>query len=172
MADKVISSIIALKNIDLFSALEVKVAYIAIKQDEQLDPVFVRRFVYEELLKLVKKGWLSKTITKQKKLARYSKTDLFDHKYFKELANSSIGLDVYKNDGHNYSKELSTRLKKYNVELLEGLGELELYLTLWEQYPNMKNNLKAKYIATQERNHILKGKINAIGELLRNITEK
>jgi hypothetical protein len=171
MADKVISSIIALKNIDLFSALEVKVAYIAIKQDEQLDPVFVRRFVYEELLKLVKKGWLSKSITKQKKLARYSKTDLFDHNYFKELANSSMSLDGYGNDGHNYSQELSTRLKEHNVELLEGLGELELYFTLWEQYPSMKNNLKAKYIEAQERNHILKGKINAIGELLKNTTE-
>jgi len=36
----------------------------------------------------------------------------------------------------------------------------------------MKNNLKARYIATQESNHILKGKINAVGELLKNITEK
>jgi len=172
MVDKVISSIIALGNIDLFSALEVKVAYIAMKQDEQLDPVFVRRFVYKELLKLVKKGWLSKSTTKQKKLTRYSKTDLFDHNYFKDLANSSIILGESKNDGHNYYQELSTRLKKHNVELLEGLGELELYLTLWEQYPSMKNNLKAKYKATQENNHILKGKINAIGELLRNTTEK
>jgi len=172
MVDKVISSIIALGNIDLFSALEIKVAYIAIKQDEQLDPASVRRFVYEELLKLVKKGWLSKSRTKQKKLTRYSKTDLFDHNYFKELANSSINLGESKNDEHNYSQELSTRLKNYNVELLEGLGELELYLTLWEQYPSMKNNLKARYIATQESNHILKGKINAVGELLKNITEK
>ena len=97
---------------------------------------------------------------------------MFDHNYFKELANSSISLDRYENYGHNYSKELSTRLKKYNVELLEGLGELELYLTLWDQYPDMKNELKVKYIATTERNHILQGKINAISELLRNTTEK
>jgi hypothetical protein len=170
MVDKVISSIIALRNIDLFSALEVKVAYIAIKQDEQLAPAFVRRFVYEELLKLVKKGWLSKSTTKQKKLTRYSKTDLFEYSYLKGLASSPISFN--ENDEHSFSKELSTCLKKYNVELLEGLGELELYLTLWEQYPSMKNNLKAKYMATQERNHILKGKINAIGELLRNTTEK
>ena len=172
MDSSTFNQIIVLKNIDHFSAVEIRTAYLAIKRDEQLDPASVRRFVYEELLKLVKRGWLKKRVSNKKGVSRYIKTDLFEYESFEGLVNSSIGKDECENYVHNYSKELSTRLNEYNVELLEGLGELELYLTLWEQYPKMKNILKAKYIATQEKNHILKGKINAIGELLSNTTEK
>jgi hypothetical protein len=169
MDSSTFNQIIVLKNIDHFSAVEIRTAYISIKRNEQLDPASVRRFVYEELLKLVKKGWLKKRMSNKKGVTRYIKTNLFEHESFKGLVSSFVGKNESEND---YSKELSTRLKKYNVELLEGLGELELYFTLWEQYPSMKNHLKAKYIATQEINHILKGKINAIGELLSKTTEK
>jgi hypothetical protein len=172
MDSSTFNQIIVLKNIDHFSAVEIRTAYLSIKRNEQLDPASVRRFVYEELLKLVKRGWLTKRTSDKKGVTRYIKTNLFEHESFKGLVNSSVGKNESENYEHSYSKELSTRLKKHNVELLEGLGELELYLTLWEKYPDMKNELKVKYIATKERNHILQGKINAVGELLKNTTEK
>jgi hypothetical protein len=170
MADKVIISIIALKNIDLFSALEVKVAYIAIKQDEQLDPAAVRRFVYEELLKLVKKGWLSKTTTKQKKLTRYSKTDLFDHDYFINVPNSDSE-QQNQIDKTNYSLTLTTRLNQYNAELLEGLGAIKEYIALKDLHPELHTPLKQRYMAAQENNHILKGKIVVLNELIKSNKE-
>lgn len=170
MDSSTFNQIIVLKNIDHFSAVEIRTAYLAIKKDEQLDPAFVRRFVYEELLKLVKRGWLIKRTSDKKGVTRYIKTNLFEPHSFEIAVNSN------KDEGlgsvGSYSKELSSSLKKHNTELLEGLGELELYFTLWEKYPSKKNELKVKYIATKERNHILQGKINAIGELLKNTTEK
>jgi hypothetical protein len=172
MIDRKIGNILTLKNIDHFSAVEIRTAYIAIQRDEQLDPASVRRFVYEELLKLVKKGWLKKQTSHKKGVTRYIKTSLFEYGCFKELTEPTVNNGGVEGYELNYSKTLTTCLKEHNVELLEGLGELELYLTLWKQHPTMKNNLKARYIATQEKNHILKGKINAIGELLKNTTEK
>jgi len=170
MDSSTFNQIIVLKNIDHFSAVEIRTAYLAIKKDEQLDPASVRRFVYEELLKLVKRGWLTKRTSDKKGVTRYIKTNLFEPHSFKIVVNSQ------KDEGsrcvNSYSKDLSSRLKEHNTELLEGLGELELYLTLWEKYPEKKNGLKLKYIATKERNHILQGKINAIGELLKNTIEK
>jgi hypothetical protein len=55
MIDRQIGNILTLKNIDHFSAVEIRTAYITLKRDEQLDPSLVRRFVYTELLKLEKK---------------------------------------------------------------------------------------------------------------------
>jgi len=170
MDSSTFNQIIVLKNIDHFSAVEIRTAYLSIKRDEHLDPASVRRFVYEELLKLVKRGWLKKRTSDKKGVTRYIKTNMLEPHSFKTVVNS------HKDEGlgcvNSYSKDLSSRLKEHNTELLEGVGELELYLTLWEQYPEMKNELKVKYIATKERNHILQGKINAIGELLKNTTEK
>jgi hypothetical protein len=170
MDSSTFNQIIVLKNIDHFSAVEIRTAYLSIKRDEQLDPASVRRFVYEELLKLVKRGWLKKITSDKKGVTRYIKTNLFEPHSFEIVVNShkDEGLDSV----NSYSKELSSSLKKHNTELLEGLGELELYFTLWEKYPEKKNELKVKYISTKERNHILQGKINAIGELLKNTTEK
>ena len=172
MIDRQIGNILSLKNIDHFSAVEIRTAYIAIQRDEQLDPASVRRFVYEELLKLVKKGWLKKQTSNKKGVTRYIKTNLFEYDYFKGLTESTVDKSEVVGCELNYCQTLTTRLKEHNVELLEGLGEIELYLTLWEQHPTRKNNLKAKYIATQEKNHILKGKINGLGELLKHIKEK
>jgi hypothetical protein len=170
--DKIFTDILSMPNINHFSAVEIRTAYIAIIQDEKLVPASVRRFVYEELLKLVKKGWLKKQTSNKKGVTRYIKTNLFEYDYFKALTESGVEKDGVEGCELNYYQTLTTRLKEHNVELLEGLGELELYLTLWEKHPTKKNNLKAKYIATQENNHILKGKINGLGELLKHIKDK
>jgi hypothetical protein len=52
--------------------------------------------------------------------------------------------------------------------LLKGLGALETYLTLWQRYPQETNTFKGKYIAVQEGNHILEGKIKALEDILKN----
>jgi hypothetical protein len=103
----------------------------------------------------------------KKNAARYIKTNLFDYDYFKNLISSKEVPYIAETDELNYSQTLITRLKKHNVELLEGLGELELYKTLWETHPSMKSPLRTKYMERQEINHVLKGKINALGELLK-----
>ncbi len=171
MVDKVISSIIALQNIDLFSAVEIKTAYIAVKKDEQLNPASVRRFVYEELLKLVKKGWLTKSTTKKKGLTRYSKTDLFEYDYFNNVVSSDeVGNSAVTNR-LSYSQTLTTRLNQYNTELLEGLGAIKEYVALKDIYPELHAPLKQRYMTVQENNHILKGKIAVLNELMKSNKE-
>ncbi|WP_170235833.1 hypothetical protein [Colwellia demingiae] len=54
--NNLVAQIIAAPNFDHFSAIEVRSAYLALKCDNTIDPNDARRFVYTELLKLVKKG--------------------------------------------------------------------------------------------------------------------
>jgi hypothetical protein len=72
--DPFIAQIILKKNFDNFSTNDVRSIYLALKSDASLDPSIIRRKIYSELLKLVKKGWLKKIITEQKGLTRFKKT--------------------------------------------------------------------------------------------------
>jgi predicted DNA-binding transcriptional regulator len=170
MIDRQIGNILTLKNIDHFSAVEIRTAYIAIQRDEQLDPASVRRFVYEELLKLVKKGWLKKQTSNKKGVTRYIKTNLFEYDYFKKLV-SSISEPINEIDEQNYKQTLTTRLKQYNTDLLEGLGAVKEYIELKDIHPELHTHLKQRYMAVQENNHILKGKIGALNELIKSNAE-
>lgn len=166
--DKTVIQILSMPNVNHFTATEIRTAYIAIKQDTKLNPTESRRFVYEELLKLIRRGWLIRSTTKKKGLTRYTKTDLFDHAILKELI---LHEEAYEATPVRYSQMLSQRLTQYNSTLLEGLGALKEYAALKDIYPDQHDNLKGRYMAVQENNHILKGKISVLNELIKSIKE-
>ena len=60
--NSLVAQIICAPNFDHFSTLEVRSAYLTLNNDKSVDPNDARRFVYCELLKLVKKGWLRKSV--------------------------------------------------------------------------------------------------------------
>ncbi|WP_418609282.1 hypothetical protein ACNSN2_18625 [Pseudoalteromonas sp. US3C1013] len=172
MDSSTFNQILVLKNIDHFSAVEIRTAYLSIKRDEGLDPASVRRFVYEELLKLVKKGWLKKRTSAKKGVTRYIKTEQFNHYYLKDLIRSKEIINLSDADESNYFKTLANRLNQYNSELLEGLGAVNEYIALKDIYPERYVALKQRYMAVQENNHILKGKISVLNELIKSTKEK
>jgi hypothetical protein len=53
-----VAQIIVTKNFDLFATSNVRSAYLALKNDPLLEFSNVRRKIYGEILKWVKKGWL------------------------------------------------------------------------------------------------------------------
>lgn len=164
--DPTIISILSMANINQFTVVEIRTAYIMMKLDENLDPVKTRKLVYRQLHKLVRKGWLNASTSDMRKITSFTKTKIFE----------SQTLEV-QNEIDNCAKaslhsEFKKELKLCNTALLEGLGELEVYINLWEKHPYMQKVFESKYIATKERNHILKGKINALGALLKDTKEK
>lgn len=169
--DKIVTQSLSMHNVNRFTVSEIKTTYITIKQDETLNPAEVRRFVYEELLKLVRKGWLIRHITKKKGLTHFTKTDLFDHAILKKMV-SPIQYEVTNTSSSiSYSQMLIQRLNQYNSELLEGLGALKEYVELKGIYPEQQDDLKSHYMAVQENNHILKGRILALNELINSTKE-
>lgn len=73
--DQYIGKILSFSNIDHFSVIEIRTAYLVLKNDEKMDKSDARRFVYSELLKLVNLGWLKKLLSTKKSITRYVKTD-------------------------------------------------------------------------------------------------
>jgi len=167
--DNTLIKILSLSNINHFTATEIRTAYIAIQQDVTLDPADVRRFVYEELLKQIRRGWLTKSTTKKRSITRYTKTELFDYSFINKTVLTIE--NKIKNNTLNYSEMLVQRLNEHNSALLEGLGAVKEYITLKEMYPERHKLLKERYMTVQENNHILKGKIAALNELIQSNKE-
>lgn len=165
--DKTVIQILSMPNVNHFTATEIRTAYIAIRQDAELNPTASRRFVYEELLKLTRRGWLTRSTSKKKGLTRYTKSDMFDHAILKEMVAPIAPEEAHGNTPISYSQMLVQRLTHYNSALLEGLGAVKEYVALKDIYPEQHNDLKERYMAVQENNHILKGKISVLNELIK-----
>lgn len=165
--DSTVGKIIAHKNVDHFSTVEIRTAYLARKNDPSIDANDARRFVYNELLKLVKKGWLRKSVSKKKGITTFVKTDKFEASaiILKEDARTESTSDKSEDEAASISKVLIERLNHYKNDLLSGLGEAEEYRRLCEHFPNLQEKLQPKYNQVRESNSKLLGCIKAIENL-------
>jgi hypothetical protein len=164
MLDPLVAQIIEAENFDKFTTSDVRSAYLALQKDPTLDGAVVRRMIYAELMKLVKKGWLERNIPKQKGLTRFKKTVHFDAKSLpvKPLASLLIS-DDYSIDEH---KKLSAKLNFYKSELLLSLGESEAYKEIYIELPDLAEELQPKYNLARENSTKLLGKIRAIEAII------
>jgi hypothetical protein len=164
--DPTVCSILSMKNLDNFSAVEIRTAYIAIKGEQDLLPANARRFVYEELHKIVKRGWLKKATSEKKGITRYTKTKQFDYQFFNSLTEVKLTPKPTSSDVDSFALAMRSRLETYQAELLEGLGSIEEFVSLRTSYPELHASLKPKYRHLKERNHMLMGRIKIVEELL------
>jgi len=163
----IVTQIVCASNVDHFLAVEVRTAYLALLDDKSFDPNKARRFVYAELMKLVKQGWLKKSVSKKKEATSFIKTELFDA----ALLIKNAGINLSKNEvlNHKYDEtfgELINRLNHYKNDLLAGLGEVDEYKRLCEQFPSLQKELQPKYNNAREANSKLIGCIKAIESVI------
>jgi hypothetical protein len=161
--DVFVAQIIKAPNFDNFTTSDVRSSYITLSNDPSLDPTVVRRKLYAELLKLVRKGWLNKKSTYRKGSTRFSKTGLFDPEYLDALqANKSIE-NVLKEEK---LKNLIAKLNHYKAELLLNIGESEAYKELYSEFPELVDEIQPQYNNARDNNTRILGKIRAIEGLL------
>lgn len=161
--DPFVAQIISTTNFDHFTTSDVRSAYFVLKNDLSLDATNVRRFIYAELLKLVKKGWLNKLASNKKGNTRFHKTELFNGKEISLLATEiaePASTEVNKQD------KLLAKLNHYKAELLLNIGESEAYKDLYSELPELVDEIQPKYNKARDNNTKLLGKIRAIEGLL------
>lgn len=162
--DPFVAQIIVAANFDHFTTSDVRSAYFALKNDLSLEPSSVRRKIYAELLKLVKKGWLKKSRPKSKGPTRFSKTDIFDFKIML-LKGECEERNSVKQD--NKKGLLLSKLNHYKAELLLNIGESEAYKELYSEFPALVDELQPQYNKARDNNTRILGKIRAIEGLLK-----
>jgi hypothetical protein len=162
--DVFVAQIIKAPNIDHFTTSDIRSAYLVLKSDPTLDPVVLRRQIYAELLKLVKKGWLKKLISKKKGLTRFSKTESFDVKVIASKVKFESTNLIKKHE--NKQGQLLGKLNLYKAELLLNMGESEAYKELYSEFPELVDEIQPQYNKARDNNTRILGKIRAIEGLL------
>lgn len=173
--DETFKYIVSNPKLDHFSALELRTAYLIVDNECKLSASETRRFVYAELVKLVKIGWLKKVTSKKKGITNYVKTKLFNLNVVSPIKplNSIVPIEasIEKSTTVGSMQELNCRLQDYKNDLLEGLGEADEYRALRNEFPSMHDELQPKYNSIRESNSRLLGKIKAIETLIINREE-
>ncbi len=108
--DPLITQIIVATNFDHFTTSDVRSLYLSLKNDSALDRSVVRRHIYSQLLKLVKKGWLNKIVAKRKGFTRFSKTDSFNVNALQ--LKDAVLPDSALNDGENKKQQLLVKVER------------------------------------------------------------
>jgi len=163
--DPYVAQIIVVETFNHFTTSDVRSTYLVLKNDPSLEPTNVRRKIYAELLKLVKKGWLKKLISKKKGFTRFSKTSLFDIEKIRVASEFPSSNGIKDND--NKTEQLLCKLNSYKAELLLNIGESEAYKELYSEFPELIDELQPKYNKARDNNTRILGKIRAIEGLLR-----
>jgi len=162
--DPLVAQIIVAPNFDNFTTSDVRSAYLALKSDSSLVPTAVRRSIYAELIKLVKKGWLKKMVSNKKGFTRFNKTESFNVEVITQLASAiPIGTTEKADDKHAL---LLSKLNHYKAELLLNLGETEAYKELYDEFPELVTEIQYKYNEARDNNTKTLGKIKAIESLI------
>ena len=161
--DVFVAQIIKAPNFDNFTTSDVRSSYITLSNDPSLDPTVVRRKLYAELLKLVKKGWLNKKSTGRKGSTRFSKTELFDPEYLEALQANKSTAKYFKEEKQ---KNLLAKLNHYKAELLLNIGESEAYKELYSEFPELVEEIQPQFNKARDNNTRILGKIRAIEGLL------
>jgi hypothetical protein len=161
--DVFVAQIIKAPNFDNFTTSDVRSSYITLSNDPSLDRTVVRRKLYAELLKLVKKGWLNKKSTGRKGSTRFIKTALFDPEYLGALQAYKPIEKVFKEEKQ---KNLIAKLNHYKAELLLNIGESEAYKELYSEFPELVEEIQPQFNKARDNNTRILGKIRAIEGLL------
>lgn len=163
-----LNAILQDENFDDFNVTQLRDAYLAMSSTVE-EPIEARKYVYRQILRLVKKGLLLKKGTKNSKTLVYQKSELF---FFAKFIVKSTAVTIANQAKptaiitSNAIQQLEERLKESEVDLLTSIGESEEYMRLYQSFPEMKVHLESQYLQARENSSKLLGQIKAIKSVL------
>ncbi|MEZ9822166.1 response regulator [Shewanella sp. 10N.286.45.A1] len=163
-----LNSILQDENFDDFNVTQMRDAYLAMSSTVK-EPIEARKYIYRQILRLVKKGLLLKKGTKNSKTLVYQKSELFFNAKFIVKSTAVTTANQAKPTAaitSNTIQQLEERLKESEVDLLTSIGESEEYMRLYQSFPEMKAHLESQYLQARENSSKLLGQIKAIKSVL------
>ncbi|AZC39859.1 hypothetical protein [Pseudomonas chlororaphis] len=170
-----------------FTTHQLRDAYAALLPPSSFRLADVRIYVYEQIRRLIRAGWVEMAEQRQKRgqvfrlleMPQRLKLVLVDGCFPK-----STGLvDVLADEGQERSRpssssmeeqddqtRLQAMLKEARLDLLSSMGETERYKQLFEEIPHLKGRLEAEYLEVRDRSSKLIGHLRAIENALKAIS--
>ena len=168
MLDEVLISILSRSDFDDFTVLELRDACLKKLKSNGIGKVEARRFVYGNLLRLLKKGFLKRIDAEDKRKTKYLKTVKFHESSLvnDEDSNSASKYGEQSNGDRGLLKQLTEKLQRYKLEMLSHVGESEEYKSLYSEFPQMKEMLQERYNNARDESSKLLGRVKALETLI------
>ncbi|UPR49254.1 hypothetical protein ITG13_20040 [Vibrio cyclitrophicus] len=151
-------------QLDDFSVLELRDRFMELA-DPELDKATARRFVYQHILRLVKKQLLNKVFVDGFQKATYQKTVLFSRTSWEIIGDDQTIPPNETPCGNKLAFPkiiLQERLEQCESDFLACLHEFETYQDLSSEFPHLKESLYDVRHKTKVQSSKLVGEIRAI----------
>ena len=169
-----------------FTTRELRDAYAARLDGEGFSLSDVRRYVYEQIRRMLRLGWLVPDEERRsrgqiyhlKALPAHSQLELIDDGFELRLMairepeqeRSLVEPDVIANTPvADAEQHLETLLKEIRLDFLSAMGEAERYKQLFEDMPHLRDKVENEYLDARDRSSRLIGHLRAVENTLKTL---
>jgi hypothetical protein len=143
----------------------------------------LRRYVYEQIRRMLRIGWVIQNDKRQKRGQIYHwqgipanlQVELIDNGYEnsvrsvnKPLQQPAQSIDS-EQPGPDVVEHLESILKEIRLDFLSSMGETERYKQLLDEMPHLKEQVEGDYLEARDRSSRLLGHLRAVEKTLKTV---
>jgi len=170
-------------NLRQFTTQELRDAYATHLTGMTFNSSDLRRYVYEQIRRMLRTGWVIQDEERQKRGQIYHwqnipanlQLELIDNGYEnsvkpenKPLPRPSQSLDSSQ-PRPSLIEHLESILKEIRLDFLSSMGEAERYKQLLDEMPHLKDQVGGEYLEARDRSSRLLGHLRAVEKTLKTV---
>ncbi|MGZ7456730.1 hypothetical protein ACXPVS_07895 [Pseudomonas sp. Ma2-10] len=144
----------------------------------------LRRYVYEQVQRMLRVGWVIQDKKRLKRDQVYHLQPIPENLQLKAIDNGferrvkpmstqvqvpTQSLDI-EPPGVDVTEHLKSILKEIRLDFLSSMGEAERYKQLLEEMPHLKDQMESEYLEARDRSSRLLGHLRAVEKTLKTVT--
>ncbi|WP_256809277.1 hypothetical protein [Pseudomonas siliginis] len=143
----------------------------------------LRRYVYEQIRRMLRTGWVIQDEKRQKRGQIYHwqgipanlQVELIDNGYENSVrsVNKPLQQPEQSSDseqpGPDVVEHLESILKEIRLDFLSSIGETERYKQLLDEMPHLKDQVEGDYLEARDRSSRLLGHLRAVEKTLKTV---
>ncbi|WP_321529019.1 hypothetical protein [Sedimenticola selenatireducens] len=147
-----------------FTAMELRDAYLEQGDHEEEDGKKVRQFIYRNIIKLEREGFLERLESAGNGKPRYQVTQRLKALYYED----NIGKPSNSAELDGVTRSLQDKLHQYRVEMLTAIGEAEEYDAICRELPQIRGEIQDLYDQARDRCSKTLGRVRALEIIISN----
>lgn len=149
-----------------FTVAELKTAYQGQPYCAHLSEKAAWQFVYRRIARLEKEGIVSRTARHGGGKTRYRLNPQTASLSADVTHSANVNSETPLNANNAIQRSLKEKLHRYQVEMLNVIGEAEEYEAICSELPHMRNSVQALYNDARDRCSKTMGRVRAIESVL------
>ena len=166
-----------------FTTLDLRDAYAKHLEAMTFSSSDLRRYVYEQIRRMLRIGWVIQDEKRRKRGQIYHlqplppnlQVELIDNGYensvksvSKQLQERPQSLEPELSES-DVTEHLESILKEIRLDFLSSMGEAERYKQLLDEMPHLKDQVEGEYLEARDRSSRLLGHLRAVEKTLKTV---